>query len=138
MKTTASSMSLRPWAVVEITDESDERTRTDLIRAAYRSSRSGVVALALRGVTRQDADLALNPIVDARDGLACGVVYMDMHTGEDLFAAAASAAFVVACTEDFRRELHERGIRALEPGDMTRVLASPLPEILLMHTHGQG
>lgn len=120
---TASSTPMRPWAVVEIADGSDEGTRTELIRAAYRSSRSGVVALALRGVTRQVADLALDPVVDCRNDLLRGVIYMDAtETKEDLFSAAARASVVIACTDDFRRELHDRGIPVLELGDATRAL----------------
>ena len=111
-----------PWAVVEIADESDERERTELIRAAYRSSRSGLVALALRGVTRQVADRALDSVVDARSDQSRGVVYMDAHETRELVAAASRASIVVAITEGFRVELLKHGITPIGVEDIARVL----------------
>jgi hypothetical protein len=119
----ASSPAVRPWAIVEITSGSSERERTELIRAAYRSSRSGVVALALRGVTRQIVDRALDPVVDTRGDQVRGVVYMDAEQPEaDLIAAATHASVVIAATESFRTELLRYGIEAIGVEDGARVL----------------
>jgi hypothetical protein len=101
----------RPWAVVEITSGTGERERTELIRAAYRSSNSGVVALALRGITRQIVDRALDSIVDIRRDRVRGVVYIDAdRSQEDVLTAASRAEVVVAETEEFRAQLLSRGI----------------------------
>lgn len=119
----ASSPVVRPWAIVEITNGAGERERTELIRAAYRSSRSGVVALALRGITRQSVDRALDAVVDMRQDRVRGVVYFDAEqTGEDLLAAASHAAVVIAATEDFRAELLRYGIEAIGVEDGARAL----------------
>jgi hypothetical protein len=116
---------MRPWAIVEIAGASDERKRTELIRAAYRSSRSGLVALALRGVTRQLVDRALDPVVDVRTDRMPGVVYLDADASpHDLLIAARHASVVVASTEGFRVELAQRGINALDAEDGARVLLS--------------
>jgi hypothetical protein len=123
----ASTTSTWPWAIVEIARGSDEGELTELIRAAYRSSRSGLVALALRGVTREIADRALDPIVDTLSDDARGVVYMDAdETREDVYTAASHASVVVASTEDFRIELLKRGISAVGVEDVARgLLARP-------------
>jgi hypothetical protein len=121
----ASDSRMRPWAVVEIASGSDEGKRTELIRAAYRSSRSGLVALALRGVTRQLVDRALDSVVDARADRIRGVIYVDAdESTEDLLIAATQASVVVASTERFRVELAEQGIRAFGVEDGARVLLS--------------
>jgi hypothetical protein len=120
---TAAAPSTRPWAIVEIADGSDESERTELIRAAYRSSRWGLVALALRGVTREVADRALDLVVDARSDQSRGVVYMDADdTRADLMAAASHASIVVASTEGFRVELLKHGIKAVGVEDIARVV----------------
>lgn len=112
-----------PWAVVEIAGECDERERTELIRAAYRSSRSGLVALVLRGVTRQIADRALDPVVDTRRDHGRAVIYMDAdQPNDDLMSAAAHASVVIASTEEFRIELLKHGIRASGVADVTSAL----------------
>ena len=119
----ASSSPVRPWAIVEITNGSDEGERTELIRAAYRSSRSGVVALALRGITAQHVDRALDPVVDMRNDQVRGVVYLDANQpGEALLRAASQASVVIASTDDFRAELLQRGIEAVRVEDGARVL----------------
>ncbi len=121
----ASGGRIKPWAVVEIARDSDDGTRTDLIRAAYRSSRSGLVALALSGVTRQSVDRVLDPVVDPRQDRIRGVVYVDAEeAGEDLLNAATHATVVVASTDRFRDALLDRGIHALGPEDGARVLLS--------------
>ena len=113
----------RPWAVVEIASGSDERERTELIRAAYKSSRSGVVALALRGVTRETADRALDPVVDTKGNQEQGVIYMDAdHAREELLFALSNATVVVASTEGFRSELLKHGIQSVGVADVPRVL----------------
>lgn len=118
----------RPWAIVEIASGSNERERTELIRAAYRSSRSGLVALALRGVTRQLVDRALDAVVDARRDRIRGVIYVDAdQSTEDLLIAARHASVVVASTERFRVELAELGVRALGVEDGARILSEPDP-----------
>ena len=119
----ASSERERPWAVVEITNGSDEGERTELIRAAYRSSRSGVVALALRGVPRQIVDRALDSVVDLRQDRVRGVVYLDAdERGQDVLATASQAEVVIAQTEAFRSELLSLGIVPLGIEHGARVL----------------
>jgi hypothetical protein len=121
----ASDSKMRPWAIVEIAVGSDEGKRTELIRAAYRSSRSGVVALALRGVTRQLVDRALDSVVDARQGQMRGVIYLDAdESTEDLLIAATHASVVVASTEPFRVALADHGICALGVEEGARILLS--------------
>jgi hypothetical protein len=101
----------RPWAIVEIDGDSDEKARTELIQAAYHLSRSGLVALALRGVSRQTVDRALDAVVDVRNDPDMEVVYLDADDrNADLLAAASRASVVVACSEAFRDELRGLGI----------------------------
>jgi hypothetical protein len=107
----------RPWAVVEIAHESGEDERARLIRAAYRSSGSGLVALALRGVTREAVDRALDGVVDARNGALKGVVYLDAAHDAELLATAAQASIVIASTENFRARLRAHGVVAVGAGD---------------------
>jgi hypothetical protein len=114
---------MKPWAIVEIAGESDEDQRTQLIRAAYSSSRSGLVALALRGVTRQLVDRALDPVVDLRHDRSRGVVYIDADDArQDLMSAASHASVVIASTEAFRAELIREGIEAFGVEDGARML----------------
>jgi hypothetical protein len=89
----ASSERERPWAVVEITAGSDEGERTGLLRVAHRSSRSGVVALAFRGVPRQFVDRALDSVVDLRQDGVRGVVYMGIGPLQQKQGRAFSSAF---------------------------------------------
>jgi hypothetical protein len=119
----ASSGPGRPWALIEITAGSDERKRTELIRAAYRSSRSGVVALALRGVATQVVDRALDSIVDIRRDRVKGVVYIDGECSQqELLAAAMKAEVVIAETEGFRAELLAHGIASVGSENGARFL----------------
>ena len=113
---------MRPWAIVEITSGSDERERTELIRAAYRSSRSGLVALALRGVPTNIVDRALDAVVDMKRDAVRGVVYIDAEATADVFSAARYASVVIAATDDFRTELKRQGIAALGLEDGARAL----------------
>jgi hypothetical protein len=108
---------------VEIALGSDERERTELIQASYRLSRAGLVALALRGVTPQAVDRALDPVVDVRNDSRMGVVYLDADSrSEDVRSVAAHASLVVACTDAFRAELLRYGIEAERAEDGIRAL----------------
>ena len=120
-----SPVRVRPWAIVEITSESDECERTELIRAAYNSSRSGVVALVLRGITSQSVDRVLDAVVDARKGVR-GVVYVRSEKETtDVVKAAGDATLVVATTDSFRSELLRHGIDAIAREDaVQRLFAS--------------
>lgn len=100
-----------PWAVVEIAGDFNQSERRGLIEAAYRSSRSGLVGLALHGVTRQAVDRVLDGIVDARNGELEGVIYIDDESA--LLDAAARARLVIAATASFRAQLGARGIVAV-------------------------
>lgn len=115
----------RPWAVVEIGCDTDETARSALIRAAYRSSRSGLVALALRGVTTQSVDRVLDQIVDANDHELKGVVYLNGDDAPALLSAAAMAEIVIASTDGFRTELGARGIIAAGPDETAGILGAP-------------
>ena len=113
----------KPWAMVEIASSIDEGERVELIRAAYRSSRSGLITLALRGVSRQSVDRALDDLVDARTQRSAGVIYLDAtELREEVITAATCASFIVASTDTFRMELKQRGINALGLEDGTRLL----------------
>jgi hypothetical protein len=114
----------KPWALIEIGCETEEAERMVLIRAAYRSSRAGIVALALRGVTAQSVDRVLDGVVDAREGAVKGVVYLNGNDERALFSAAADAAVVVASTERFRRALAAHGIVAVDSKESARVLGA--------------
>ena len=105
-----------PWAVVEIAAESG-RADALLIRAAYRLSTSGVVALALRGVDAAAVDRLLDEVVAAREDDAKGVVYLDASDEPALLAAAAQAAIVLAATERFAAQLDRHGISAVRAGE---------------------
>jgi hypothetical protein len=81
--------------------------------------------MALRGVTRQLVDRALDSVVDIRNDRFRGVVYVDAdESTEDLLAAASHASVVVASTERFRDALIDRGIRPWGVEDGARVLLS--------------
>ena len=101
-----------PWAVVEVAaDETRERS-AELIRAAYRASRSGVVVVALRGITSDAADRLLDDIVDPTDPTFQGVLYLDAADERALLAAGAHAGVVIAVTDTFRRQLDGAGLAA--------------------------
>jgi hypothetical protein len=109
-----------PWAIIEIcSDDAPEDTR--LIVAGYRASRSGVVGLALRGVTAASVDRVLDAIVDPRDASLHGVVYLDGNDRQAVGPAVAHAGVVIAASDDFRHQIAELGVAALDP-DQGRIL----------------
>ena len=111
-----------PWAIVEIAGEFDPAERRGLIEAAYRSSRSGLVGLALRGVSRQAVDRVLDDVVDMRNA-ELGVIYIDGEDESALLDLAARAQLVIAATARFHAQLGERGIVALGVREGTPFLA---------------
>lgn len=115
----------RPWALVEIGSEMDEAERAELIRAAYLSSRAGVVVLVLRGVSPRSVDRVLDEVVNVREGGIRGVVYLNGDDEPAVLAAAANAAHVIASTERFRLVLDERGIPVVESTERARILSPP-------------
>jgi hypothetical protein len=115
-----------PWAVVEIASDADPGDRSGLIHAAYRSSRSGVVGLALHGVTRETVDRVLDTVVEARDVGLKGVVYLDAEDEPAMLAVASHAAVVIASTEGFRSQVGEWGIAAMGLRDCALFLGLPM------------
>jgi len=95
-----------------------EGKRTATIQAAYHLSRCGVVALALRGVSRESVDRALDPVVDVRKDPHMGVVYFDAdQPNEDMLSVVGRASVVIASSEAFRAELVSHGIYPLPRQD---------------------
>ena len=120
----------KAWAMVEISASVDDNERVELIRAAYRSSLSGLVALALRGVSRQSVDRALDGVVDGRLPSSAGVIYLDANElREDVITAAGCASVIIASTEGFRREMQLRGIRTVGVEDGRRLLLQSAPAV---------
>lgn len=102
-----------PWAIIEIcSDDSPEDCR--LIVAGYRASRSGVVALALRGVSAASVDRVLDDVIDPRDLSLQGVIYLDGNDRRAVAPAVAHAGVVIAATDDFRHQVEELGVSALD------------------------
>ena len=103
-----------PWAIIEIcSDDSPDDTR--LIVAGYQASRSGVVGLALRGVSTASVDRVLDAIVDPRDASLHGVIYLDGNDERAVAPAVAHAGVVIAASDDFRHQVEELGVSALDP-----------------------
>jgi hypothetical protein len=124
----ASLRGSRPWVIVEISSESTEEVRNELIQAAYHLSRGGLVALALRGVSRQCVDRALDPVVNVREDPRHAVVYLTADDqDEDLMVAALHASLVIACSEAFRSELIRCGVEAGRVKYATPLAFSELP-----------
>jgi hypothetical protein len=75
-------------AAVEIA-ATDVACHGHILRVAYTASREGVVALMLRGVSIEDADRMLDPVVARLPKDIPGIVYVD---GDDVRSARAAMA----------------------------------------------
>jgi len=123
---------MQTTAVVEISGEMDARAQARLIASAYRWSRSGLVMLALRNVSRQAVDRLLNPVV-AEVGLDVhGIQYLDAADAAEVLRYVAPGTLVVAGTEAFRARLLACGVPVVREDealarmqDCTRPLAAP-------------
>lgn len=71
--------------LVEVSGELEPGLRDRLLSLAYRASRSREVALVLRGVSREDLDRTLDPIVRQEGTALAGVRYMEPQEVESLF-----------------------------------------------------
>ena len=103
-----------PWAVVEITAGESRERSAELIRAAYRASRSGVVAVALRGVSSHAADRLLDDIVDPTDPTVQGILYVDADDAIRLTGMLAHARCAIGSSAPFRAIAHGLPVRAFD------------------------
>jgi hypothetical protein len=111
-------MSIR--ALVELSGELPLEEQQSLVAWAYDLSRTGRVALLLRGVSRGAADRMLDRVV-AREGIQVhGLVYLEPEDEAALIGFTVLAPTIVASTDSFRALLHGRGISADRPEDAWR------------------
>lgn len=102
-------------ALVEIALDSDGELPRDLIATAYIASRAITVGFVLdAGVTREEVDRVLDPLVATTCGSVRGVRYLDHNDDRGVLAAIGRARFVVAVTRGFRERCARSGIASLE------------------------
>lgn len=96
-------------AVVEIDSSQTGRLPVGLIREAYRASRRGTVALVLNGVSPEQVDRALDPIVSRLRGVA-GVVYCTRATLTPLLRTCGQSKVLWIGSEELAVELAKVGV----------------------------
>lgn len=69
---------------VEISEELDPGLRDQLLALSYRASRWQAVAIVLRGVSRDEADRRLDPVVESEGAGLPGVRYLEVEDAEAL------------------------------------------------------
>jgi hypothetical protein len=95
-------------AIVEVSSTRSGRLPVGLIRDAYRASRRGTVALVLNGVSPDEVDRALDPIVKEECDVA-GVVYCTPATLSLLFELSGHANVARIGSKELRRWGRRRG-----------------------------
>ncbi|NRG18325.1 hypothetical protein HPQ64_11555 [Rhizobiales bacterium] len=81
-----------------------------LIRAIYRASQFGQIALVLHDIERQSVDQILDPVVGSLPTTIPGVVYIDYGDEDRLREAVCSANFIFASTHSFRKFASNCGV----------------------------
>lgn len=103
--------SRRLAAVVEVNSTQTGRLQIGLIRDAYRASRRGTVALVLNGVSPEEVDRALDPIVgQVRD--VAGVVYCTRATLSPLLKRSGHSKLAWIGSKELGVELSRQGVAA--------------------------
>lgn len=113
-----------PWgargaigALVEVSAETPEALRAELLSAAYRASRCALMVAVCSGVARSAVDAGLTPAVREVGLDVHGILYLDGEDDDALREAARAAAVVVASSERFRARLAEWGIACVDARD---------------------
>ena len=120
---------MRVKAIVEVVPGPGDRLPAELVAAAYRASRSGLVALALNAVERRAVDALLDAVVRETTD-AHGVRYVD-GADDSALDGAGAATIVIASTDAFRDRCCARGVPCIGVAAALPVLAElaarPLP-----------
>lgn len=95
-------------AIVEVSSTRSGRLPVGLIRDAYRASRRGTVALVLNGVSPDEVDRALDPIVKQECDVA-GVVYCTRATLSLLLEPSGHSKVAWIGSKELRRWSRRRG-----------------------------
>ena len=106
-----------PHMIIEIVGDGTGGFQTDLVHAAYGLSQRGVVALALRDVSRAEVDRVLDSAVRERGCQVAGVLYADATDDALVRSMAAGARIAVASTDAFRRLLLGSGVTVVSRDD---------------------
>jgi uncharacterized protein DUF5989 len=107
--------------VLEVRADGAGAAPVDLICAAYRASREGMIVLVLDGVSPAQVDRALDPLVPAVPGVA-GVVYSAPATLERVLLRSGWPRLAFVGTESLARPLAARGLRVLPAERALRTL----------------
>jgi hypothetical protein len=99
-------------ALVEVSADALGGAPVDLVRAAYRASREGRMALLLDGVTTAQVDRALDPLVPVLRGVS-GVVYCTAATLEPVLDGSGWPTMAFIGSEALAARLAPRGVRVL-------------------------
>lgn len=112
--------------VIEISSNGG-RAPTRLIRAIYRASRFGQIALVLHDVEPQSVDRILDPVVESLPTTIPGVIYIDFCDEARVREALRSAGFVFVSTGAFRQFAESCGVedRRLYSVDCSELGAAP-------------
>jgi hypothetical protein len=91
------------WAVVEVVPGADGTPPEHLLWKTYRASSSGVIALALNGVTAPAVNRVMDRIVPQFPLDIPGVVYIDAQNKPLLAWVLNNASLIFGQTDEFRR-----------------------------------
>jgi hypothetical protein len=118
-------------AVIEVSADTTGEAPGGLIRAAYRASREGTVALLLNGVSAAQVDRALDAVVPLLSGVS-GVVYCTPATLERVLQESGWPRIAFVGTRALAAPLAQRGVRVLPAEEALRALgewdAESVPE----------
>ena len=110
---------MRVKAIVEVVNGPGDRLPAELVAAAYRASRSGL--LALNAVERRAVDALLDAVVRETTD-AHGVRYVD-GADDSALDGAGAATIVIASTDAFRDRCCARGVPCIGVAAALPVLA---------------
>jgi hypothetical protein len=119
-------------ALIEVRADALGRAPIDLVRAAYRASREGRMALLLDGVTTAEVDRALDPVVPVLTGVS-GVVYCTAATLEPVLDESGWPRMAFVGSEAVAARLAPKGVRVLPAdealGALSEWAAEPVREV---------
>jgi hypothetical protein len=100
-------------AVIEVAAEADPNLRSRLAVLAYRLGQTGLVVLALRGLSRCEVDRLFDPIVTAVGLISPGTFYVEADDPAAVLGYIHPGCTVIGTTDRFCSTLRSRGIPVL-------------------------
>ncbi|MCX5578648.1 hypothetical protein [Kaistia terrae] len=101
---------MQNWAAIEISLDVKGRPPVQLLRCAYRASRSGLIALVMNGVEPGAANRVLDPVVARMPLTIPGVAYLPIGDDERVRDAVLSADAILVATARFRQAVLDLGV----------------------------